>query len=176
MLQGYLFVIQWKMPESTGTKNHKTFAIKILVLVGGGCSVSPATASLGHEPGWDIQDVLPRLGWLVLGAEHSPPVAPGVEARPVPQVVPGLLLKLHSGPDFFEFPCDVRDSNHCDHEEHEGLQDNVQGQDGLPLHDPGHPPPLSCRVGSMHQSHQPHTQHSPVPSYGRHPLSTWDLL
>ena len=83
-----------------------------------------------------------RLWRLVFWAESSAPVRPGVEARPVPQVVPGLLLQLDCGADLLEVPGYVNHAKHGDEQEDDGLEHDVEGKDEIDVGDPGIAPPL----------------------------------
>ena len=89
----------------------------------------------------DAQDLF-WLGRLVLWAERPPPVRPRVEAGTVPQVVPRLLLQLHSSADLFEVPGNVNHPKHGDEEEGNCLEHDVEGKDEVDVSDPGIAPPL----------------------------------
>ena len=89
----------------------------------------------------DSQNLL-RLGRLVFWAESSAPVRPGVEARPVPQVVPGLLLQFDCGADLLEVPRNVNHPKHGDKEEGDCLEHDVEGEDEVDVSHPTIASPL----------------------------------
>jgi hypothetical protein len=114
---------------------------------------------LRQESVWDAEDVSLLLSrGLIARAEHAPSVGPSVEARPVAEILPALGLQLHRSTDLLKLPGDVDDPNHGDDEEDEGLEDNVEGQHGVPLHHPGGAPPFGGGVGGVQQAQEPEAQ------------------